>query len=205
MKSKKLSMFPLMIDKWIAGTRHMTYEEKGMYLDMLLYMFTERKPIKDGRHAANILHLTGHSASKCLSILQDKCHANQSGYFHPFVNRLLNNDGKIKGLGSVADSAAITGAEGGEVPSKDKDKEYTDTTYLADKPPNEFDIWKIWREFLQAKSVPQSQAGILAKVINQHGEEKAKQGVLETIAKNPADPISYIGGIMKPKRRTVVV
>lgn len=201
--SKKLSVFPLITDRWISGTQYLSHKEKGWYIDLLLYLFTERKPIKDAAHACRVLSISTRNSASIQSLIDSKLKLNQHGYYHPLVNEIINNSGRIKGLGSGA-----TPTENPHVLPQNPHSEIEIDTVTKvtgeTSSPSEFDIWKIWREFLTSKSVPQNQAGILGKLIKNHGDEKTKQAVMDTIAANPADPISFIGGILKPKKRGFV-
>jgi uncharacterized protein YdaU (DUF1376 family) len=100
--SDSLEIFPLIIDKWIAGTRYLTLEERGAYFELIIYLFTQKRPIKDGNHVARILGTDPRVGRKLWAKLCDKFDHNQHGSTHQLVTRLLKNKGRIKGLSKVA-------------------------------------------------------------------------------------------------------
>lgn len=61
-------------------------------------------------------------------------------------------------------------------------------------------IWDLWVSVAGEKS-----RSYLGRLISEHGEERVTEAVASTIAKRPADPVSYIAGILTPKKREVVV
>ncbi|MEW8025519.1 MAG: DUF1376 domain-containing protein [Candidatus Thiodiazotropha endolucinida] len=120
--SKKMDIFPLLIDRWLAGTRYLSHEERGAYLDLLLYLFVERRPIKDEKHVARILLADPRVSRKLWKKLCVKFTKNQHGYTHPLITKLIHNKGRIKGLDSVADDGADWGVEGGGTPPRNRNR-----------------------------------------------------------------------------------
>lgn len=93
-----------MVDRWLSGTRHLGNTSKdrlmlkGAYLDLLLYLFTERKPIKDALHVARILDVDPRLAKRLWIDLGHKFVHRSIGSTHGLVTEILNNSGRIKGL-----------------------------------------------------------------------------------------------------------
>ncbi|MCG8007979.1 MAG: hypothetical protein N0C81_10080 [Candidatus Thiodiazotropha lotti] len=112
---KKLQMFPLLINQWYGETRRMTLEESGAYLGLLLYLFDERRPIKDEQHVAKILDIDPRTSRRLWPKLRPNFARNQHGFQHELVKKILNNNGRIKGLSKVAEGVAI--------PKQEKEKE----------------------------------------------------------------------------------
>ena len=117
MSEDGLKYFPLLIDRWIAGTRHMTFEEQGAYLQILLYLYEGNGPIKDDKHAIRILSMasvTPRNARGLATVWSRFAHKfarNQHGYYHVLVNKLLRNGGRISGLDGGAHRGACRGAK----------------------------------------------------------------------------------------------
>ncbi len=116
---EKLQMFPLIIDKWIGGTRYLTLEEKGLYLELLIYLFTEQKPIKNSAHVARICGIDPRRSARLWPKIAEKFVVNQHGSTHILVSKILNNSGGIKGL----ECCGVGGGVGGGVPAQEKEKE----------------------------------------------------------------------------------
>lgn len=93
----------------------MTLEEKGIYMELLLYLFTERKPIKDSKHVSRICGIDPRTSARLWAKIGDKFTLNQHGSTHELVTKILNNSGRIKGLNN--------GAYIGATPAQEKEKE----------------------------------------------------------------------------------
>ena len=61
-------------------------------------------------------------------------------------------------------------------------------------------VWDLWDDIAGTKNRP-----TLTKLINLHGEIEVAKAVAVVAQKQPADPISYIHGILKPKVRTTAI
>lgn len=104
-----LKYFPLIIDRWLAGTRLLgdTPDEnlylKGAYLELLIYLYEGRgRVIKDHKHVSRILGIHANKGRKIWDKLGVKFVRNQHGYTHTLVGQLLRNGGKVKGLNGSA-------------------------------------------------------------------------------------------------------
>ena len=62
---------------------------------------------------------------------------------------------------------------------------------------------RTWRLWLELVGDTRANRAVLGRIIKDHGEEEVAEGVATTWAKNPADPVSYLRGCLKPKRRFV--
>lgn len=95
----KLTYFPLMMDRWIAGTRHMTYEEKGFYLDLLIYLYEKpERYIKDEAHIARILGCRPQKVRRIWPRILGKFRRFTGGFSHSLVKDLQRNAMKVRGL-----------------------------------------------------------------------------------------------------------
>lgn len=97
----KLTYFPLIMDRWTAGTRTLTYEQKGFYLDLLIWLFETGKPIKNADHAARILGCDPRISRRLLADLSGKFRRTSAGDRHKLVDELRRNAGKVRGLQAI--------------------------------------------------------------------------------------------------------
>lgn len=104
-------MFPLLLERWYSETLRMALDEKGAYLELMLYLFYERRPIKDAVHVARILRIDPRTSKRLWPKLSENFVRNQHGYSHELVTKILNNKGRIKGLSMVADSGGASSQE----------------------------------------------------------------------------------------------
>lgn len=102
----------------------MTHQEKGFYLDLLLYLFVERKPIKDAKHIARILNIDPRTSAKLWAKICHKFESNQHGSTHQLVTKIINNSGRIKGLEH--------GAYGGGFSRQEQEQEKEEETARKD-------------------------------------------------------------------------
>lgn len=127
--AEKLLFFPLMIDRWLSGVRHLTLEEQGAYLQLLLYLYEGGPPIKDADHVMRILQAAGvqgknrRSYAKLWAKLSPKFASNIHGSYSILAAKLLKNGGKIKGL----DGVSVPDSNQEPVTSTRKEKEKTPT------------------------------------------------------------------------------
>lgn len=108
-------MFPLPHSHWYSETVRMTLEEKGAYLELILYVFIERRPIKDARHVKEILGCDLRVAARLFEKLSGKFVRNQHGYTHSLVTEIIRNHGRFSGL----DWRAVYGGE----PQQERERE----------------------------------------------------------------------------------
>ncbi len=80
---------------------------------------------------------------------------------------------------------------GAEAPSSEKSDAPVDPSKA---------LWDLWIGYVGESSYNRS---MLGKLIGEHGEEPVREAVAATIAKRPADPMAYMRGCLKPKRRFV--
>ena len=59
-------------------------------------------------------------------------------------------------------------------------------------------LWDLWVGYVGDTPYNRS---MLAKLIAEHGESDVREAVAATIAKKPAEPIAYMRGCLKPRRR----
>ncbi|MBV2091699.1 MAG: YdaU family protein [Candidatus Thiodiazotropha sp. (ex Ctena orbiculata)] len=109
--SSDLKYYPLLFEVFYTEIRYMSIEEVGFFIQLILYQFTEKKPIKDAKHAARIANIDPRVSSRLFKKISDKFVKNQHGYSHKLTTKILRNDGRIKGLYKVAD-------EGGFLPQE---------------------------------------------------------------------------------------
>ena len=114
----KLTYFPLLMDRWIAGTRHLTFEQKGFYLDLILYLYEHDQPIKNAAHAAQITGCDPRTSRRLLADLSPKFYRRSDGLRHKLVTEILRNNGIIRGLGTPG-----KGTKFPHDPDPDPDKE----------------------------------------------------------------------------------
>ncbi len=107
----KYKIFPLLIDAWLSGTRRLTWEEKGIYLELCLHLFQEGGTIKNEAHAARILGMNPRTFRRNWPRIRAKFRSNSSGIYHELVSQIRNNQGRIKGL--------EYGSRGGSTPPTD--------------------------------------------------------------------------------------
>lgn len=107
-----MKFFPLILDRWLAGTRMLSLEAKGAYLDLIIYLYEKRgRVIKDEAHVGRILGgIHGNKTRRIWREIAEKFVRNQYGYTHRLVSELQRNGGKVKGLSSGADHGADPGA-----------------------------------------------------------------------------------------------
>lgn len=112
MGDEKLRFFPLIIDRWVAGTRFLgssvqeTYFLKGVYLDLLIYLYEGGGAIKDEAHISRITGLNPRTSRRIWPELRSKFARNQHGFHHKLVTELLRNGGKLKNLRISAEGSA---------------------------------------------------------------------------------------------------
>ena len=94
----KLAYFPLLMDRWIAGTQELSFEERGFYISLLVYLYDTGKPIKDSDHAARILRCDKRTSRRLWAKLLPKFRLTSGGIRHRLCDELLRNGGKIKTL-----------------------------------------------------------------------------------------------------------
>ena len=124
---------------------------KGAYIDLLLYLFDSRNPIKDYEHVGRILGIDKRLARSIWGKLEHKFYQTSiqtsiqksthksiyksGGFAHKLVTEILNNRGRIKELRESA-SPQYTPLD----PDPDPDPEVTDSSDLLSsevKPPLE--------------------------------------------------------------------
>jgi len=144
-----LKFFPLIIDRWVAGTRFLGDNPtenlllKGVYLELLIYLYEGRgRVIKDRKHASRILGVHPNRGGVLWDKVADKFVRNQWGYSHTLVQGLLRNGGKVKGLGT----GAYGGGEGGGF--ADSTSTSTRTPVVPLRVPQGVDE-KAWNDFEQ--------------------------------------------------------
>ena len=95
----KITYFPLFIDRWIAGTRHMTLEQKGFYIDLLIWLYEKRgRYIKDGDHAARIVGVRPQKGRRIFEEISPFFSKFSHGFSHSLVHSLQRNGFKVRGL-----------------------------------------------------------------------------------------------------------
>jgi len=92
------------MDRWIAGTRHLTYEQKGFYLDLLIWMYETGNGVKDAEHAARILDCDPRTSRRLLADLRPKFYERSGELRNKLVTELIRNGGKIRGLRAEVES-----------------------------------------------------------------------------------------------------
>ena len=93
-----LKYFPFYMDRWIAGTVGMTFEERGFYISVLAWMYSTGEPVKDADHAARILNCDPRTSRRLWPKLQPKFRRTSAGDRHKLVDEILKNGGKTRGL-----------------------------------------------------------------------------------------------------------
>lgn len=96
----KRTYFPLLMDRWVAGTRELTFEQKGFYIDLLVYLYDSGRAIKDASHAARITGCDPRTARRLLADLRPKFYLRSDGLRHKLVTEIIRNRGVIRGLGT---------------------------------------------------------------------------------------------------------
>lgn len=95
----KITYFPLLIDRWVAGTRHMTLEQKGFYIDLLIWLYEKRgRYIKDGDHAARIVGVRPQKGRRIFGEIYPFFSKFSHGFSHSLVHSLQRNSMKVRGL-----------------------------------------------------------------------------------------------------------
>lgn len=98
-KTDKPAYFPFVIDRWIAGTRHMTLEQKGFYLELLIWLYEKRgRYIKDADHAARITGVRPQKSRRIFGEISHKFSKFSHGFSHSLVASFHRNGMKVKGL-----------------------------------------------------------------------------------------------------------
>ena len=120
----KLTYFPLLIDRWVAGVQELTFEERGFYISLLVWLYDSGKPIKDADHAARILRCDKRTSRRLLGKLRPKFRLTSAGLRHQLCDELLRNGGKIKNL------------EGNSFPLKPDPEPEEDPPPIVPPPPN---------------------------------------------------------------------
>ena len=92
--------------------------------------------------------------------------------------------------------------EGEEESSVSKDTDASASADQQKQPPPDpgKQLWDMWVGYVGDTSYNRS---MLAKLIKEHDEDSVREAVAKTIAKRPAEPLSYMRGCLKPKRRFV--
>ena len=116
----KLTYFPLLMDRWVAGTRGLTFEEKGFYLDLLIWMYDNGRGIKDADHAARVLGCDPRTSRRLLAKLRPKFYERSGELFHKLVREILKNGGKVRELGRYVDLTELP-TDPDPDPEKEKD------------------------------------------------------------------------------------
>lgn len=98
MKQKKLFYFPLIIDRWRAGTQELTFEERGYYFSLLVWMYDTQKAVKNSDHASKILHCDKRTSRRLWAKVRPKFRLTSAGLRHKLVDEVIRNGGKIRGL-----------------------------------------------------------------------------------------------------------
>lgn len=83
---------------------------------------------------------------------------------------------------------------------EEKKRGDSDTDVSGDKSPEGASA-RCWRLWLELVGDTQANRKVLGSMIKDHGEEAVADAVARTYAKGPADPVSYLRGCLKPKRR----
>ncbi|MCU7811725.1 MAG: YdaU family protein, partial [Candidatus Thiodiazotropha sp. (ex Notomyrtea botanica)] len=120
--SKKLYWYPLIVERFLSETMYMTLEETGAYIRLILYLFHEQRSIKDENHMAKILGINPRTSRRIWPQLRPNFVRNQHGFSHELVSKILKNNGKIIGLGSVGNRGGDDG--GFSTQGKAKSKGY---------------------------------------------------------------------------------
>ena len=113
----KLAYFPLLIDRWIAGTHWMTVEQVGAYIRLLVWLYDNPgKYLRDEAHIARILGCRKDRASRLWNDgigdklpIKSKFTRFNLGFYHSLVREIHKNGGKIRGLRG--------GSIGGDLPT----------------------------------------------------------------------------------------
>lgn len=66
----------------------------------------------------------------------------------------------------------------------------------SDASPSAITVWDLWKSIAGKNS-----GGILRKAINEYGEETVAAAVSSVALKRPADPVSYLYGVLKGKAK----
>lgn len=150
----------------------MSLEEKGMYLDLLLYLFTEQRPIKDHKHVARICGIDPRRSARLWTKIGDKFELNQHGSTHLLVSKILNNSGRIRGLDNVAD--------GGGFPAQEKEKEVNKEKIQKKKkePDEKFETaWMLYPKRAGDNPKNKAQSAWNARIKEGHTAEEITNGI----------------------------
>ena len=99
----KLTYFPLIMDRWIGGTQELTFEQKGFYIDLLIWMYQTGNGIKNAEHVARILKCDPRTSRRLLAKLRPKFYERSGELRHKLVTELIKNGCKIRGLNGYVD------------------------------------------------------------------------------------------------------
>lgn len=94
----KRTYLPLLMDRWTAGTQELTFEERGFYICLLVWMYDTGEAVKDSDHAARILRCDKRTSRRLLGKLRPKFRPTSAGLRHKVLDNLIRNGGRIKGL-----------------------------------------------------------------------------------------------------------
>lgn len=94
----KRTYLPLLMDRWTAGTQELTFEERGFYISLLVWMYDTGEAVKDSDHAARILRCDKRTSRRLLGKLRPKFRPTSAGLRHKVLDNLIRNGGRIKGL-----------------------------------------------------------------------------------------------------------
>ena len=94
----KRTYLPLLMDRWTAGTQELTFEERGFYICLLVWMYDTGEAVKDSDHAARILRCDKRTSRRLLGKLRPKFRPTSDGLRHKVLDNLIRNGGRIKGL-----------------------------------------------------------------------------------------------------------
>lgn len=94
----KMIYFPLFMDRWLAGTRQMTFEQKGFYLELLIWMYQTGEGVKNAEHAARIVGCDPRTSRRLLADLRPKFYERSGELRHKLVTELIKKGGRIKHL-----------------------------------------------------------------------------------------------------------
>lgn len=138
----KLTYFPLIIDRWIAGTRHMTFEQKGFYLELLVWLY--EKPdryLVDEAHISRILGCRPQITRRIWPVISEKFRRFSGGFTHSLVKDLQRNGMQLRGLQrSVSPTDPDPDPEKKDLPTEDVKKSKTTRNTKVFKKPSVNDV-----------------------------------------------------------------
>ena len=111
--------------------------------------------------------------------------------------RAMDSSRKGSGASKSAETKPPTGPSGKSAAPK-KPGPSSEPSAETENPSSK--VWRLWTDLVG--DTPHNRS-VLGKLIKEHGEAEILEAVMKTIAKNPAEPISYLRGVIRPKRRFV--